>query len=64
MGLPGGSIGKESACNEGEPGLIPGSGKHPGEENGNPLRYSGLGKPVDRGAWQATAWNLESDMTQ
>ena len=45
---------KESACSAGDPGLIPGSGRSPGEENGNPLQYSYLEKPMDRGAWQAT----------
>ena len=45
---------KESACDAGDAGLIPGSGRSPGEGNGNPLKYSCLGNPVDRGAWQAT----------
>ena len=40
--FPGGSDGKESACNAGDPGLIPGSGRSPGEGNGNPLQYSCL----------------------
>ena len=44
---------KESACN-GDPGLIPGSGRSPGEGNGNPLQYSCLGNPMDREAWWAT----------
>ena len=48
------SVGKESACNAGDPGLIPGSGRSPGEGNGNPLQYSCLENPMDRGAWQAT----------
>ena len=47
MGFPGGSDSKESTCNEGDTGSIPGS---PGERNGNPL----LGNPMDRGTWQAT----------
>ena len=42
--------GKESACNAGDPGLIPGLGTSPGEGNGNPLQYSCLGNPTDRGA--------------
>ena len=46
--------GKESACNAGDLGLIPGSGKSPGGENGNPLQYSCLENPMDRGARQAT----------
>ena len=41
-GFPGGSAGKQSACNEGDLGSIPGSGRSPGERNGNPLQYSGL----------------------
>ena len=47
-------VGKESACNTGDPGLIPGSGRSPGEGNGNPLQYSCLENPMDRGAWQTT----------
>ena len=49
--------GKESACNVGDTedtGLIPGSGRSPGEGNDNSLQYSYLGNPIDRGAWQAT----------
>ena len=52
-GLPWWLSGKESACNAGDVSLIPGSGRSPGEGNGNPLQYSCLGNPVDRGAWQA-----------
>ena len=52
-GFPHRSAGKESACNAGDPGLIPESGRSPGEGNGNPLQYSRLENPVDRGAWQA-----------
>ena len=51
-GFPGGSDGKESACNEGDLNSIPGLGRSPGEGNGNPLQYSGLENPMDRGAWQ------------
>ena len=50
----GGSDGKESACNEGDLGSIPGSGRSPAEGNGNPLWYSCLENSTDRGAWQAT----------
>ena len=46
--------GKGSTCNLGDLGLIPGSRSSPGEGTGNPLQYSSLGNPVDRGAWQAT----------
>ena len=47
----GGSEGKASACNAGDLGLIPGSGRSPGEGNGNPLQNSCLENPMDRGAW-------------
>ena len=53
-GFPGSSAGKESAYSAGDLGLIPGSGRFPGEGNGNPLQYSCLENPMDRGAWQAT----------
>ena len=49
-GFPGGSDGKEPACNAGDPCLIPGSGRCPEEGNGNPLQYSCLENPMDRGA--------------
>ena len=52
---PGGSDGKESACSAGGPGLIPGSGRSPGEGNGNPLQYSCMENSMERGAWQDTA---------
>ena len=58
MVFPGDSDSKESACNAGGPGLIPGSGKSPGEGNGNPLHYSCLENPMDRGAWWATVHGL------
>ena len=48
--FPGGSDGKESACNARDPGLIPGSGRFLGEGNGYPLQYSALENPMDRGA--------------
>ena len=48
------SVSKESACNAGDPGSIPGSGRSPGEGNGNPLQHSLLENPMDRGAWWAT----------
>ena len=53
-GFPSGSVGKESACNAGVPSLIPGLEGSPGEGNSNPLQYSCLRNPMDRGAWQAT----------
>ena len=52
-GLPCDSDGKASACNVGDPGLIPGSGRSLGEGNGNPLQYSCLENSTDRGAWRA-----------
>ena len=54
MGFPGGSDGKASACNAGDPGSIPGLGRSTGKGNGNPLQCSCLGNPVDRGVWWAT----------
>ena len=53
-GFPGGSEAKNSPVNAGDMGSIPGSGGSPEEENGNPLQYSCLGYPLDRGAWWAT----------
>jgi len=51
---PGGLDEKESTCSAGDGGSIPGSGRPPGEGNGNPLQYSCLENPMDRGAWWAT----------
>ena len=51
MGFPGGSEVKASASNAGDPGSIPGSGRSPGEGNGNPLQYSCLENPTDGEAW-------------
>ena len=53
MGFPGGSDGKESACNTGDLGSIPGSVRSSGEGNGNPFQYSCLENSMDRGAWLA-----------
>ena len=64
MGFPCGSVGKEPACNAGDPGLIPELGRSPGEENENPPQYSCLENPMDRGAWQVQSMGLqELDMT-
>ena len=52
-GFPGGSDGKESACDAGDLGLILASGRSPGEGNGYPLQYSCLENSMDRGAWKA-----------
>ena len=54
MCFPGGSDVKESACNAGDSSSIPGSGRSPGEGNGNPPQYSCLENPMNGGAWRAT----------
>ena len=59
-GFPHSSVGKESACNAGDLGLIPGSGRSPREGHGYPLQYSCLENPVDRGALQATVHGVAS----
>ena len=53
LGFPGGSNGKDSACNAGDLGSIPGSGRSPGGRNGNTFQYSCLENPIDREAWWA-----------
>ena len=64
LGFPGGSVVKES-CNSGNVGSIPGSERSPGGGNGNPLEYSCLENPMDRGAWQAIVQRVaESDTTE
>ena len=64
MGFPGGSAAKNLPANTGDVGLIPVSGRSPGEGNGNPLQYSCLGNPMDRGVWRAAVHGVaESDMT-
>ena len=55
---PGGSDGKKSACNAGDPDLIPGSGRSPGEEKGYTHQYSGLENSTDRGAWPTAVYGL------
>ena len=65
MEFPGGSGGKESACNAGDPASIPGLGRSPGEGNGNPLQYSYLEDSMDRGAWLAKVQGVaELDTTE
>ena len=66
MGFPGGSDGKESTCQAGDVGFIPGSRRSSGKGNGNLLQYSCLENPMDRGAWQATVHEIakESDTTE
>ena len=62
---PGVSDGKEYACNVGDRGWIPASGRYPGEGNGNPLQYSCLENPMDGGAWGTTVHGVtKSDMTE
>ena len=63
MGFPSGSDGKESACNAGDLGSIPGSGRSPGVGNGNPLQYSCLENPVDKGHWWATVHGVAKSWT-
>ena len=62
-GFPGGSDGKESACNAEDLGLIPTLGRSPGVGNGYPLQYSCLENLMDRGAWQATAHRVAKSQT-
>ena len=61
-GFPGGSVVKNPPANAGDVGLIPGSGRSPGEGNGNPLQYSCLGNPMDRGTWQATVHGVAKEL--
>ena len=62
--FPGGSDGKESACNVGNPGSIPGLGRSTGKGNGYPLQYSCLENPMDRGAWRATVHGIAKSQTR
>ena len=62
LGSRGGSDGKVSACNAGDPGLIPGLGRSLGEGNSNPLQYSCLGNPTVRGAWWATEHGVAKEL--
>ena len=64
MGFPGGSDRKESVCNAGDLGLMPGLGRSPGEGKGNPLQYSCLENPMHRGAWWATVHGVAKNLTQ
>ena len=63
VGFPGGLDGKESVCNEGDTVSVPGLGRFPGEENGNPSQYSCLENFMDRGAWQATIHRVSKSLT-
>ena len=64
MGFPGCSDGKESACNAADPGSVLGLGRSPGGRHGNPLQYSCLENPMDRGAWQATVHGVAKSQTR
>ena len=64
MGFLGGSDGKESTCNAGDPGLIPGLGGSPGEGNGYPFQYACLENSMDRGAWWVTVHGVAQSWTR
>ena len=64
LGFPVGSDSKESACNAGDPGSIPGLGRSPREENGHPLQYSCLENSMDRGARWATVHGVAKSQTR
>ena len=64
LGFPRGSDGKDSVCSEGDLGSIPGSGRSPEEGNGNPLQYSCLENPTDRGAWWAAVHGVTKSQTR
>ena len=61
MGFSGGSDGKESACNAGDPGSVPGSGRSPGERNGYPLQYFCLENSMNMRAWWATVHGVRKE---
>ena len=63
-GFPGSLDSKASAYNMGDLGLIPGSGRSPGEGNGNPLQYPCLENPMDQGAWWATVHGVAKSPTR
>ena len=63
MGFPGGLGGKDSSCNAGDLGLIPGSERSLGARHGNPLQYSCLENPMDRGTWWATVHGVTKSRT-
>ena len=62
--FPGGSDGKASAYNVGDPGSIPGSGRSPGEGNGNPLQYTCLENLMDEGTWQTKVHGVAESRTR
>ena len=63
LGIPDSSVRKESTCDAGDLGLIPGSGRFPAEGNGNPLQYC-LENPMDRGAWWAAIYGVIQSQTR
>ena len=63
VGFPGGSDSKESACKAGHQGSVPRLGRSPAEGNGNPLQFSCLENPMDRGAWWATVHGVAKSGT-
>ena len=63
MGFPGGAVVKTLPANAGDVGSIPGLGRSPGGGNGNPLQYSCLGNPMDRGVWQAIVHEATKSQT-
>ena len=64
LGFPCGSASKESACNVGDLGSIPGLGRFPGEGHGSPLQHSFLENSIDRGVWWATVYGVTKGQTQ
>ena len=62
--FPGGSVVKNPPASVGDMGSVPGLGRSPGGGHGNPLKYSCLGNPMDRGAWRATVHGVTKDQTQ
>ena len=62
LGFPGGAVVKNPPANARDMGSIPGSGRYPGEVNGNPLQYSCLGNPMDREAWRSTVDRVTKEL--
>ena len=62
LGFPDGSVVKNQPANAGNAGSVAGLGRFPGEGNGNPLQYSCLGNPMDRGAWQAIVLKVAKEL--
>ena len=62
MGIPGDPVVKNPPANAGDKGLIPGLGRSPRDENGNPHQYSCLGNPMDRGVWRATVQGVAKQL--